>query len=258
MHTAQVCLPSDAHGLTVASHFVPRVLTIIEQVSVVSAAPFNDSRNPSKITHDVQARTTEQVIADLSTSSTSPLADDDVGSKPRVNDATGFVEIETRSVFQRCKPRCPCQCHVAYEGSSPRWLRGLLGSAYVRTLGLSLFGHRTCNFPLCISMSERSGSLCFRYRFPVWFLQLAIEATATWRDLNGINGTWTLRIPRILENARVYNVFLDCLHYGSRTNILELMDRECIRPNDIFKVSNEGEYPILYVSNCLVPTRIPG
>lgn len=148
--------------------------------------------------------------------------------------STTYIRPETSPINQRCQHRCPCQCHVPYEASSPRWLQGLLGAAFVRTSGFPVFGRHTCNFLRCVSNATRSGSLNIQYMFPTWFLQLAIETTATWRSLNGINGTWTLKVPRVIDDDFVYSQVLRCIRFGNSIDLLKLMARNGIRPYDIF------------------------
>lgn len=170
-----------------------------------------------------------------------------VPSRENSRSAT-YIRLETSPINQRCQHRCPCQCHVPYEASSPRWLQGLLGTAFVRTSGFPLFGRRTCNFWRCVSNTTRSGSLSVQYRFPTWFLQLAVETTATWRSLNGINGTWTLKVPRTIDDSFVYSQVIRCIRLGNSVDLLKLMARNGIRPYDIFTDVRQDPLTVLTAS----------
>lgn len=79
----------------------------------------------------------------------------------------------------------------------------------------------------------RSGSLHVQYVFPKWFLQLAIETTATWSSLSGTSGTWTLKIPRIVQKQGLYHNLFRCLRKGDPNDVMKFMTGEGIRPFDI-------------------------
>lgn len=92
--------------------------------------------------------------------------------------------------------------------------------------------------------------------FPKWFLLAGIEATATWRDLNGINGTWTLRIPRFVVKAGLYGEFRDCMELGTCKDFLNLMSKEGIRPHDMIQSGNQ-DYPSLFlVRMCVIAITV--
>lgn len=166
----------------------------------------------------------------------------------RASDASAYIRIETRPVLQGCQRRCPCQCHVGYEGNSPRWLSGLLGAAFVKSLGLPFFGRRRCNSPRCSGQSAGSGLFRVQYVFPQWFLQRVIEATATWGDLQGIGGTWTLRIPRFVTEDDILIAVEKCIRLENCIDSMELMGRHNLRPCDMLVGNDEMYWPFLRVS----------
>jgi hypothetical protein len=249
-------------GLIVFSQFVPRVLLSVQRFSIAHARSLESPIDPPATTHHAQTTAIEKIVSSRPTFSSRKSASGDVRSsrqqthdhQGRGDDAVAYVNFETKPILQSCQRRCPCQCHVAYEGSTPRWLSRLLGAAFVKASGTPVFGRRTCNFPRCVSTSACNGSLRIQYTFPIWFLRLAVEATATWRDLNGINGTWTFRIPRFVPDDGIHNTFLSCLLFGDSADLLELMSRRCIRPCDIISQGHEEDCPVLLVSRYLVST----
>jgi hypothetical protein len=190
-------------------------------MSLVQNGSLANPSSPPALTHGAHVRTIQELISSRSTAS-----------------STTHVRFETKPVLQSCQHRCLCQCHIAYEGSSPRWLRGLLGAAFIKTSGLPLLGRRTCNTSRCYSHSARSGSLHIQYVFPMWFLQLAVEATTTWSGLSGINGTWTFRIPRVLQENGLYDDLLVCLQSGNSGDLMKFMTRKGIRSFDIIADRN--------------------
>lgn len=190
-------------------------------MSLVQNGSLTNPPSPPALTHGVHVRTIDELVSNRSTAS-----------------STTHVRFETKPVLQSRQRRCPCQCHIAYEGTSPRWLRGLLGAAFVKSSGLPVLGRRACNISRCYSHSARIGSLHVQYVFPVWFLQLAVEATTTWSGLSGINGTWTFRIPRILQDSGLYNDLLSCLQSGDSEDLMKFMTREGIRSFDVIADRN--------------------
>lgn len=38
--------------------------------------------------------------------------------------------FDVQQAIQSCQQWCPCQCHIALRGKTPRWLRGLIGSLF--------------------------------------------------------------------------------------------------------------------------------
>jgi hypothetical protein len=207
-------------------------------MSLVQNGSLANPPSPPALTRGAHVRAIEELVSSRST--TSP---------------TTHVRFETKPVFQSCQRRCPCQCHIAYEGSSPRWLRGLLGAAFVKTSGLPVLGRRTCNISRCYSHSSRSGALHVQYVFPMWFLQLAVEATTTWSGLSGINGTWTFRIPRVLQKFGLYYSLTKCIRSGNSGDIMKFMTREGIRPFDIV-VDQDTETTALGVSTRISPLSL--
>jgi hypothetical protein len=204
-------------------------------MSLVQNGSLANPPSPPALTHGARVRAIEQLVSSRSTAF-----------------PTTHVRLETKPVLQSCQRRCPCQCHIACEGSSPRWLRGLLGAAFVKTSGLPLLGRRPCNTSRCYSHSARSGSLHIQYVFPMWFLMLAVEATTTWSGLSGINGTWTFKIPRVLQKPGLYANILVCLRSGNSEDLMKLMTREGMRSFDIIVVRNM-ETTALEVSTRISP-----
>ena len=153
--------------------------------------------------------------------------------RPSQTDHT-FLQIETTPVFERCRSRCPCQCHIPCQGQSPQWLRGLIGAVLYNFTGAPLLNKRTCNFTLCRNEASKTGTMHIQYAFPVWVLPIAIELNASWRCLKGIGGSWSLKVPRFIESPSLWYRFQICLRTGTVEDLLGLMQTTSVRPFDVF------------------------
>jgi hypothetical protein len=144
----------------------------------------------------------------------------------------GLVVIETQSNRCKCQKHCPCQCHVAYGGNSPKWLQGLFGAAFFNFTGLPLLNRRSCNFRNCANGATQKASIHVQYVFPTWALPFAIEFSASWRYLGGIGGSWSLKIPRIFpDHVRRLNYIL---RHGTVADLQIAMHEHGLRAFDIF------------------------
>jgi len=87
----------------------------------------------------------------------------------------------------------------------------------------------------------RHGSAKFEYWFPAWFLRLVVAASGTWSDLNGIGGSWSLRIPETISNNGIFSLIQ---HIDSPTKVEQFMTTYRISPRAI----DESGDAILFVS----------
>jgi hypothetical protein len=145
-----------------------------------------------------------------------------------------YIKIETKSLSRACSRRCPCQCHIPLKATTPRWLQGFIGAAFVNFTGTPLLNHRSCDFKNCDNGSHASGSVRFSYLFPAWLLQMGIDFTASWRDVSGIGGSWSLRMPRLIDDVWIYSRFVAALENGSASDVRRLMITHGVRVFDEF------------------------
>jgi hypothetical protein len=74
-----------------------------------------------------------------------------------------YISIET-NVLSRCIKQCPCQCHIPMQGSTPQWLKGIIGTAFFKFVGTPLLNYRSCNFAKCENRSHGTGSARYYWR----------------------------------------------------------------------------------------------
>jgi hypothetical protein len=160
-----------------------------------------------------------------------------------------YVSIETNVLSSRCMKQCPCQCHIPMQGSTPQWLKGIIGTAFFKFVGTPLLNHRSCNFNKCENRSHAAGSAHFRYFFPTWLLPTGIEFAASWGALGGIGGTWSLRLPRTVVGS-TYTIFHWLLEERSVQEIRQAMVIRGVRAFDVFP--GPGYTSLLSVSHLKV------
>jgi hypothetical protein len=165
-----------------------------------------------------------------------------------------YVSIET-NVLTRCMKQCPCQCHIPMQGSTPQWLKGIIGAAFFKFVGTPLLNHRCCNFAKCENRLHGAGSARFRYFFPTWLLPTGIEFAASWGALGGIGGTWSLRLPRVVVDQSTYNFFLWLATEGSVQEFQRVMVDRGVRAIDVFLESKRTS--LLAVSNQEYQVELP-
>lgn len=159
-----------------------------------------------------------------------------------------FVRIETTPVHDNCPPRCPCPCHNALKGATPRWLHGLLDAAFIDLTGTPLLNHRSCNVKDCHGKISRSGSLTFCYLFLSWLLKTGINVTASWNSLSGIGGTWALRILHIIGDSNLHASMTVAMRHDPISNIQQRMAKYNIKSFDLFY----GRQNMFTVSTCSI------
>ncbi|KAF2124067.1 ankyrin [Dothidotthia symphoricarpi CBS 119687] len=207
-------------GLTLSAsqlRTIPKLFTSIQQITLVrpndtemTCLKGSPNADTAMILENIISASTSEAqgnVREISfpESSTTTGSNNETRLTLTVQQPTTYVKIETKLVSRRCPRRCPCQCHIPLQGSTPKWLKGLIGSAFVNFTGTPLLNHRSCNFKKCGNQDPGSGSARFQYFFPSWLLPLGIELTSSWRSLGGLGGTWTLRIPRICFDSVIYN-----------------------------------------------------
>jgi len=165
---------------------------------------------------------------------------------------TSYVKIETLATTtnRTCRSSCPCDCHVPCQGTTPRWLRGLIGVAFFKFTSAPLLNRRSCNYGHCHQSSNATGSLHFRYFFPVWLLSLGIEVAASWRSLGGVGGTWSLKIPRVITDPIPIYQLCQAKLSGATIDVQRMMRLYGVNIVDMLMYNQEPQ-SFLNVSTCL-------
>jgi hypothetical protein len=145
-----------------------------------------------------------------------------------------YIKIETKPLSRTCQRRCPCQCHIPVKAATPRWLQGLIGAAFVNLTGTPLLNHQSCNIKNCDDSRHGTGSVRFSYLFPTWLLRTGIVYTASWCDVSGIGGSWSLKMPRIVTGGWLYSKMYVAIERDSTTEVQHLMAMHGIRAYDSF------------------------
>ncbi|KAJ4988253.1 b-cell lymphoma 3-encoded protein [Stagonosporopsis vannaccii] len=158
-----------------------------------------------------------------------------------------LVKTDDRVIFELqrapkgCRSQCPCQCHIALSGSTPRWLQGLMGTMFFSLSGVPLINRRACNFKGCSAKGAANGKAYFQYVMPTWALPYAIGTAATWNTLGGLGGTWSLRIPRFMNDHTLYQRFGWLCRRGTVEDFQKLMSRSGMRAIDLFSQSSNED-----------------
>ncbi|KAF1998552.1 ankyrin, partial [Amniculicola lignicola CBS 123094] len=156
-----------------------------------------------------------------------------------------------------CKPHCPCQCHIPLQGSTPRWLRGLMGSLFFNFTGTPLLNHRSCNFSVCGAKDASSGSAYFQYYFPKWLLTKGVMIRGHWEDLGGIGATWTFRIPKAVTSSILNGELLSVGRYRPVMEVKQFMALNHIAAVDI-DMTGESVFEVRAIDTILdLITKIP-
>lgn len=156
-----------------------------------------------------------------------------------------YIQIVTKPLSRTCRPRCYCQCHVPFQTGTPRWLRSLIGVAFVNSVGTPLLGYRSCNLTTC--RDARSGSVEFTYLFPCWLLKLGIKFTASWEALSGFGGAWSLRIPRIIDDGDLRVSLVHAMRINDVLDVQKFMAKHSIRPFDSFSWGSQSLFTVSLV-----------
>ncbi|KZL67134.1 ankyrin repeat protein (B-cell lymphoma 3-encoded protein) [Colletotrichum tofieldiae] len=101
--------------------------------------------------------------------------------------------------IEQCDDICPCDCHVTRTVEAPRWLRGLFGTLFYTYSGSPIFGRLPCNYLPCRKTGD--GGHQYTYYFPSWWLARALYVSFSRQNLIGIGGSWTFRIPKMLDGG---------------------------------------------------------
>jgi hypothetical protein len=156
-------------------------------------------------------------------------------SGPNDSSVQSYINIGTKPLSRTCPRKCPCQCHVPVKAATPRWLRGLIGVAFVNFTGTPLLNHRSCNFKNCDMSIHGSGSVRFSYLFPTWLLRTGVDFTVSWRDVSGIGGTWSLKMPRMITDTQLFHRIRFAIEHDSTVEFERLMAVHGVRAFDSFE-----------------------
>jgi hypothetical protein len=208
---------------------MPKLFTNIQEVSVVHPGdlPLPLSVSGKDVRMDI-----ERVATLYSPITCGPPASKALAySQPLGNH---YVKLVTKPITRMCQLQCPCQCHKSTRAVTPRWLQGLIGTAFVNFTGTPVFNQRSCNIKSCESDPRKEGSARFQYYFPAWLLSVGIELTASWRSVSGIGGSWSLKIPQTIRDPVIYNKLLWTMQGGSLLDLRRTMNDYHVRAFDRF------------------------
>jgi hypothetical protein len=202
-------------------------ITLVEDALDMSAMSETEPEySPTEYLENV----TSSLMSPYSTAITRYNSENQLTSRP------SYVSIET-NVLSRCIKQCPCQCHISMQGSTPQWLKGIIGTAFFKFVGTPLLNHRSCNFVKCENRSHGTGSARLRYFFPTWLLPTGIEFAASWGALGGIGGTWSLKLPRAVVGDNTYTLFHWLTEECSVQEFRRAMVDRGVRAIDVFPES---------------------
>lgn len=80
--------------------------------------------------------------------------------------------------------------------------------------------------------------MCLQYTFPRWILPYAVEATASWHNLRGLNSSWTLRIPKVFDIDFYMELFFS-LRDDNVADVSKLMADRGVRAFDILEINSK-------------------
>ncbi|KAK2047654.1 ankyrin [Colletotrichum somersetense] len=136
--------------------------------------------------------------------------------------ASGGISVEAVGNWgiEQCDSICPCDCHVRRTIEAPRWLRGLFGTLFYTYSGSPIFGRLPCNYLPCRKTGD--GGHQYTYYFPSWWISRALYVSFTRQNLTGIGGSWTLRIPKMLDGGHPIWRFVNS---GTVRQVAELLPK---------------------------------
>jgi hypothetical protein len=213
---------------------MPRLFATIQNVSVVKAGvnslPLLSMPDTASVATNIEQATTLY-------NPNQPCDTTNVSGQ-RNSSVQSYVKIEMIPLPQACPRRCPCQCHVPLKATTPRWLQALIGTAFVNFTGTPLLNHRSCDLKNCGKGSHGSGSVRFSYLFPAWLLRTGIDFTASWRDVSSIGGSWSLKMPRTINDILLYEKISNAIERNSTIEVRRLMITHGVRAFDSFSFSS--------------------
>jgi hypothetical protein len=209
---------------------MPKLFTSIQGVSIVRAG----GTSLPLLSMPETANTATNIEQTATIYNPGQLCDTTDASSRSKTSVQTYIKIETKPLSRACPRRCPCQCHIPLKATTPRWLQGLVGTAFVNFTGTPLLNHRSCDFKKCDKGTHGSGSVRFSYLFPAWLLRTGIDFTASWRDVSGIGGSWSLKMPRMIDDALLYNRLSAAVENSSTTDVRHLMTTHGVRAFDEF------------------------
>jgi hypothetical protein len=148
-----------------------------------------------------------------------------------------YVEIRTKAIGKSCRKSCICQCHIPFQGETPRWLRGLLGNLFFSFTGTPVLNHRSCNISSCGADPGSGGAVKFRYTFPTWILSKSIHVIGDWTDLTGMGAVWSFQIPQMYTCGHMVMFLFDSFYKRQITPYhFESLVSSRVRPVDSIQV----------------------
>lgn len=76
------------------------------------------------------------------------------------------------------------------------------------------------------------------YLFPAWLLRSSIDFTASWSSLSGVSGTWSLKVPRTVDDGAIYMSLFNAVDRHSVLETRRIMDTFGIRAFDNFPLAH--------------------
>jgi hypothetical protein len=218
---------------------VQKLFISIQRVSVVSygkdPSPSLDATEDSAVAVSVEQAATLHDLSICSKTDYRTTIDNDLHIKD-------YIRMDTKSLSRNCAPRCSCQCHIPFQRATPRWLQGLIGVAFVNSVGTPLLNHRSCNLSSC--GDNRFGCIHFSYLFPCRLLKFGIQLAASWNFVSGVGGTWTLRIPRIIDDGDMRIGLVSTMRLNSICGVQKFMAKYSIRPFDSFSWGSQSLFTV--------------
>jgi hypothetical protein len=138
------------------------------------------------------------------------------------------LRITTSTPLKPCDSCCNCQCHFRTHYQSPRWLSTVVGTLFHSSTNNPTLDKRPCNSTRCLR-SQPMSSMRFTYYFPTWMMRSAL-VYSTWGNLDGINSSWVIRMPREIP------LYRSCWHHirhGNELKIRQLLRQKEMSPYDI-------------------------
>lgn len=156
------------------------------------------------------------------------------------DDSNSLVSLQV-STRPPCAQSCTCQCHQHGHIQSPKWLRSVFGTLFLRYNTIPLLSARQCDIQACRSTVS---SMQLSYCFPKWLISRAIYVTTSWDSLAGSGASLCYQVPRVLCKSGPFTALeFDDISWIKRA----IMSKELF-PNDV----NGFGRTLLHVSRLVV------
>ncbi|CCC09297.1 hypothetical protein SMACR_09069 [Sordaria macrospora] len=183
--------------------------------------------------HEIKAMMVAQFGGSCSPYSANEASNETSADLEKASWGTGYT-MTSITAFQaktKCKMGCPCRCHIKTGVQTPSWLKSVVGTLFVSYTGSPLWGKLPCDHKKCEASDKGTKAMTtYTYHFPTWLVSRALTFSLEKKTLQGINGSWTLHIPKMLTDKEPVWRILD---HGTVQQLAGILGQGQVSPCDM-------------------------